>query len=239
MKPSISLSAMRELFPKNANVLSSWFVFCAGGILLLDGISKFFGFWENFTDIPDPVFGLSFRSLMLFVGMIEIAMAGLCLFTTKRTLNLTLMVWVMLNFTAYRVGLWVLGWHHPYALDAGLVNSFDISPSFADRIGGVVLVYLYIGSILSLWFKHRMMQAVHFSEVFCPDCGGKIKCPTGNLGKNIGCPHCQAVITLREPGNLKMTCVLCKGNIEFPSYSVGQKISCPHCTKTITLLNPT
>jgi uncharacterized paraquat-inducible protein A len=78
-----------------------------------------------------------------------------------------------------------------------------------------------------------------FSKAFCPACGGHVKFPIQNLGQQIACPHCKAVMTLQSPGELmKMTCVLCGGHVEFPVHAAGQKILCPHCAKSITLLKP-
>jgi DNA-directed RNA polymerase subunit RPC12/RpoP len=71
--------------------------------------------------------------------------------------------------------------------------------------------------------------------MFCPSCGAHIQFAGQNLDRKIPCPLCRVAITLRAPGNLKMSCSFCHEHIEFPSHALGQRISCPHCKEDITL----
>jgi predicted RNA-binding Zn-ribbon protein involved in translation (DUF1610 family) len=189
-------------------------------------------------DMADPIFALPFHDLMLWVGLAELAVACLCLFTSKRTLSLGLLAWLVVTLAAYRVGLWTMGWHHPYAWVAGLINGLDVSPRVADLMIGATSAYLLVGSMAMLWFERRTAQAATSLKMSCPSCGGHIQFASQNLGQQIPCPHCQKETILRKSDNLKMSCVLCGGHIEFPAHAIGQKIQCPHCAKTITLLKP-
>ena len=58
----------------------------AGLILCLTGLAKV---WTAFGDVklltvPDPIVGISFKYLMLAVGVAELAIAAVCLFTRVR-----------------------------------------------------------------------------------------------------------------------------------------------------------
>jgi len=231
------MEPVRELLPNHAKGLRSWFVLSAGGILLLAGMVNVLAFFAKAQapDMADPIFAMPFHDLMLVVGLAELVVACLCLFTSKRTLSLGLLAWLVVTLAAYRVGIWTMGWHHPYAWVAGLINGLDISPWVADLMIGATSAYLLIGSVAMLWFERRTAQAATSLKMSCPSCGGHIKFAIQNLGQQIPCPHCQAVIALSKSDLLKMTCYFCKGHIEFPAHALGQKVSCPHCKMDITL----
>lgn len=237
MQATTTMEPVRELLPNHAKGLRSWFVLSAGGILLLAGMVNVLAFFAKAQapDMADPIFAMPFHDLMLVVGLAELAVACLCLFTSKRTLSLGLLAWLVVTLAAYRVGIWTMGWHHPYAWVAGLINGLDISPWVADLMIGATSAYLLIGSVAMLWFERRTAQAATSLKMSCPSCGGHIKFAIQNLGQQIPCPHCQAVIALSKSDLLKMTCYFCKGHIEFPAHALGQKVSCPHCKMDITL----
>jgi hypothetical protein len=240
MPAMTSLVTARGLFPKSSKGLLSCFVLSAGGILLLGGTVKVLDFFARpqVPDMTDPIFAMPFRQIVLLFGMAELVVACLCLFTNKRTLSLGLLAWLVANLAIYRVGLWTMGWPHPYAWVVGLVNGLDVSPRIADLIIGATSAYLLIGSIAVLWIERRMVKAANFLKMSCPSCGVHIRFAIQNVGQKISCPHCQKETTLRKPENLKMSCFFCKEHIEFPAHALGQKISCPHCNRGITLMEP-
>jgi hypothetical protein len=180
---------------------ASWFLLSAGGILALNGTSSLLGVFgkSSVMDLTDPVLGISFRHLLLFAGIIELIVAFLCLFTNKGTLALGLIAWLAVNFAVYRVGLWTMSWHHPYAWLAGLMGGLDISPLIADGIVAVILAYLLIGGIAMLWVKRRTIQTKGFLKMSCVSCDGHVEFPAHALGQKIPCPHCEKTITLLNP----------------------------------------
>jgi len=183
-------------------------------------------------DMPDPIFGLPFRRLMLTLGATELLAAFLCLFTGKKTLSLGLVIWLSINFMVYRIALWNMGWHRSCGL---LIDPLRLSLATTDLIFSLSSTFLLVGSITALWLEHRKLQASESLKISCHSCGGHIKFAIQNLGQKIPCPHCQTTITLRKPENLKMACFFCKKRIEFPAHALHQKISCPHCKMDITL----
>ena len=113
-------------------------------------------------DIPDPMFGIPFRHLMLVVGLAELFIAFLCLFTDKRQFSVLAVAWLSTNFLVYRLGLWFIGWHKPCGCLGNLTDVLHISPAAADSIMKVVLAYLLVGSYATLLW--RWQQSRHRLE---------------------------------------------------------------------------
>jgi ribosomal protein S27E len=201
MQAATSLESVSEFLPKHPKGPSSWFLLSAGGILLLGGMVKVLDLLARpeVPDMTDPIFAMPFRDLVLLVGVAELIVASLCLFTDRRTLSLGLLAWLVANLAAYRIGLWTMGWPHPYAWVAGLINGLNISPRIADLIIGVASAYLLVGSIAMLWFERRTAQAATFLKISCVSCGGHIEFPANAVGQKIQCPHCAKNITLLSP----------------------------------------
>jgi uncharacterized paraquat-inducible protein A len=118
-------------------------------------------------------------------------------------------------------------------------DAFGVSAATAGIMAEVTLAYLVLGSyfmLAGLWLQNRRVASKDEVKISCPSCGGHVTFASQNLGQQIPCPHCQAIIALRKPENLKMSCYFCKEHIEFPAHALGRKISCPHCNRSITLM---
>jgi DNA-directed RNA polymerase subunit RPC12/RpoP len=216
----------------------AWFALFAGGILAFDGIEHVLDSAEKLQvfELPDPVFALPFRFLLLLIGVFELFIAWLCLFSKKRAFAFKLLTWLAANFIAYRIGLWILGWRHPWIFVGRLTEGLNTSPIFADDILFLICLYLLFGRWISLWREHQTAHAVGFQKTSCSSCGGHIKFAIENLGQKIDCPHCKTGTILRNPHEiLKMSCFFCKEHIEFSAHSLGRKIKCPHCNMEIGL----
>jgi len=141
------------LLARKGNTRQAWFVPSSAGLLSVTGIAKL---WSNFAPskllaVPDPVTGLQFGHLMLAVGLLELAIAGVCLFSKAQKLSLALIAWLATNFVVYRLGLWWIGWHKPCSCLGNLTDALHISPTTADHIIKGILAYLLIGSYWLLW----------------------------------------------------------------------------------------
>jgi DNA-directed RNA polymerase subunit RPC12/RpoP len=245
-------AAIRKIIPlHNKMLMRKWsdgFVLSAGAILMLAGVSRVIQAFDGSSvwDMPDPVFGLKFRYLVLSFGVAELAVAFLCLFTTKHTLSLGLAAWLVLNLVVYRIGMWTMGWHHPWVLLGGLTDTLNVSPVVADSILAAIAAVLLFGSGSVLWSQREpgvvrsriQADSGETIKMFCALCNGHILFSTENLGQKIACPHCKATITLMKPKNLKTSCPACGKHIEFPLHGLGQKIPCPHCAAQVTLELP-
>jgi len=213
------------------------FAHFAGGLLFFIGVAEILGALNQsqVLGLADPIFGISFRHLMLMTGIVQLAIALVLLFTNWRILGLGLAAWISANFLAFRIGLWSMGWHHSSGF---MVHPLGLSMTATDVIFSLSSVFLLVGSVAILWHERWTAQAANFLKMPCPSCGGHIRFAIQNLGQIISCPHCQKETTLRKLDLLKMTCFFCKEHIEFPVHALGQKISCPHCNRGITLMEP-
>jgi hypothetical protein len=105
----------------------------------------------------------------------------------------------------------------------------------------VAFIPLYLlagscGGIVWIWLGSRKPKSEKSYKMSCHSCGTHIEFNKSNLGQNIPCPNCQAVVNLRRPGEyLKMSCFFCQGYIEFPACALGTKLNCPLCNREIIL----
>jgi hypothetical protein len=112
--------------------------------------------------VADPIAGIPFRWLLLVVGMLELVIAAVCLFSKNKRLASLLVAWLATNFLVYRLGLWWMGWHRPCGCMGKLTDALHISEHTADNIMKVVLAYLLIGSyglLLWQWRQGRVAKA--------------------------------------------------------------------------------
>jgi hypothetical protein len=226
--------------PRRFEQRLGWFLLLAGGFLIFNGVAELLVVLKNseLLQMSEPLSGISTRWIMLLLGIIELFVTILCLFTPKRILSLWLLLWLALNLIVYRVGLLSMGWHYSYSYLGQVMNSLNLSPLRADILMAVALIFLLTGSIAMLWFGRKADMADKFQKMSCPACGGHIRFATQNLGQKMPCPHCRTNITLRKPENLKMACFFCQEHIEFPAHAIGEKMPCPPCKKDITLKEP-
>ena len=134
--------------------LGAWFIVGASAILAITGLAKA---WSAFGQtkllaVADPITGILFGHLMLAVGVVELVIAGICLFGKSQKLKLGLIAWLATNFVVYRLGLWWMGWKKPCSCLGNLTDALHISPLLADNIMKVILAYLLVGSYgLLIW----------------------------------------------------------------------------------------
>jgi hypothetical protein len=137
-----------------------WFVLFAGAVLAITALAKSFSAIgpARALDAPDPLIGIPFRQLMLVVGLVELFVAFFCLFTEKQRFTLLAVAWLSTNFLVYRLGLWVIGWHHPCGCMGSLTGILHLSDRAADNIMKGVLAYLLIGSYGILFWQWRQRR---------------------------------------------------------------------------------
>lgn len=133
------------------------FLLSAASVLTLTGLAKA---WSAFAPtkllaVADPITGLQFGHLMLAVGLLELGIAGVCLFSKSRTSSLVLIAWLATSFALYRLGQWWIGWQSPCGCLGNLTDALHISPATADHILKGILAYLLIGSYWLLWRQWR------------------------------------------------------------------------------------
>ena len=217
-----------------------YFFLLAGGLLSLDGMINFLEATASpqILNLSDPLLRVSLRYHLFVTGTVELIVAWVCLFTRNQALGGILIVWLVVNFAVYRIGLWAAGWPHPYISVSGLTGLFNLSPKLADAITVTTCLCMLAGSGTALWLMGKVAIAGKFKKMPCPVCGGHIQFDGSNAGQKIPCPHCKTTVTLRGDENLKMSCFFCKEHIEFPAHAIGTKMACPHCKMDITLKEP-
>ena len=217
------------------------FVLLAGSVLAVLGtgfVAEFFARTQSLA-IADPVLGIPFRFVFLGFGILQLVVSGFCLLTSRRSLSIGLVLWLVANLLIYRLEMRQAGWMHPYAFVSPLTERLFISVGTADILLAGAAAYLLVGgsgTLLALRWARRVEE---FRKISCPACGVHIRFAVENTGQSISCPKCRAAVTLRKPEeDLKMSCYFCKGHIEFPPHAIGEKIKCPHCRMDITLTIP-
>lgn len=136
------------------------FIYTAGGILLLTGLAKI---WSAFgqarlLDYADPITGIHFRYLMGSVGIVEMVIANICLFSAGTWLPMLLVAWLATGFLAYRAGLALLGWQSPCHCLGNLTDALHIPPRIADNGLKIILGYLLLGSYFFLVRAWQLKQ---------------------------------------------------------------------------------
>jgi hypothetical protein len=217
--------------------LPETFMLSSGGILLLGGAAKMVEILKHpqLLDLTDP-FGLPFRYVLALMGLAEMAVAWLCLFTNKRGLRLGCVALLTISLLAYRIGLLTRGWPHPAPLLGSLMEALNISPLIADGLVKATSVYLLIGSGATFWFVGRAATIPKCSALPVVE---KSSSPSRILAAIFPVRCARPPSACARPENLKMSCSFCQDQIEFSAHVLGQKISCPHCNMTVILKEPT
>ena len=223
-----------------SKTINGYFICPAGFFLLVIGLvmlisqSSYMGLIQP----RDPIFLIP-TSVGLFIsGSCAIIAGVICLFGKVMRFKLLLILWLVVNYMAYRAGIFFLcGPALFYGYCSGLAETFELPFKTVYLALTTVTTFLLIGSVVSLlclWVDKINIKTV------CAVCGGHIQLSQRMVGHLIPCPHCQNEITLRKcDETFKVSCYFCHEHIEFPMHALGQKISCPHCKMSITLKEPT
>jgi hypothetical protein len=150
----------QETCGTSASIRKEFFVLSAGAILLITGLAKVVGALgkAQFLDVPDPIFGIPFRHLMLLVGVLELIIAEVCLLTNKPKVSTEMVLWISSLFLVYRIGLWAVGWHRPCRCLGSLTDALHISPEAADMAAKCLLAYLLVGGVTVYLLEGRAPQ---------------------------------------------------------------------------------
>jgi hypothetical protein len=233
--------------PAIVNAFSEWFLHSAAALLL--ALALLIG-WYNIANgslvpPPEPLSGLSLRTILWIAGGVGLAVTVMCLTVRSYFLRLLLVALVAVMFEAYQGGLFFLGSHALHACFASFSAIYGVPLPLLEILAQGVFLYFLIGGLfLMLQFRSgpresaKPIASSRTLKMACPACGGHIQFAAQNIGQIMPCPHCQKVLTLRKPDNLKMCCFFCQEHIEFPPHAIGEKMPCPHCKKDITLMEP-
>lgn len=146
---------------KGVGVLPKGFILSAGAVLATTGIAKVWSALGNSKLLAeaDPIFGVRFGQLLLGVGVVEIAVAGVCFFSKRQTLATILIAWLATIMLVYRMGVWWLDWKRPCDCLGSLTDALHITPQTADDIAKVLLAFLLSGSYGLLIWRWRQASS--------------------------------------------------------------------------------
>ncbi len=149
--------------------LARCFVMSASVILIGTGAAKALSSLGEAEALylGDPVFGVTFRHLLLVVGILEILVGCACFLPRAGGIAPALVAWMAANFLLYRVSMTLVGWHRPCHCLGSLTDVLHISPRMADRAAMALMIYLLVGGCASVWWLRRCME----------------HCPVGDVGR--------------------------------------------------------
>ena len=152
---------MFAIIEKISNIVMRWaaklFPVSAGAVLTISGFAKLIsaGGGARILQNTDPIFGMRFRYVFLFVATIELIIAGVCFFGKRPGIQNGSVAWISSSFLSYRIGLFMVGYHKPCQCLGNLTDALHVSPQAADTAMKIVLAYLLIGSYSSLFWLWR------------------------------------------------------------------------------------
>lgn len=134
-----------------------WFVTSVGLIMFVTGIAKIISSFGHMQilHVLDPVFGMSFRSLMLGGGIIELTIAMVCFSRPGGRYTVPIITWISTVFLIYRVALGAAHWERPCPCLGTLADLIHLTPTIADTAMKLIMCYLLLGSVICLWRSRR------------------------------------------------------------------------------------
>jgi len=140
------------------------YLYSAGVLLAATAIAKFVsaGGSAGILRQSDPILGVKFQHVFMFVGAMEIVVALFCFFSKRMTTKASLVAWLSTSFLVYRVGLLLVGYKKPCSCLGNLTDALHIPPEIAAIGMRVVLAYLLFGSyfvLFSLWRQKHEFAA--------------------------------------------------------------------------------
>ena len=148
-----------------SRILEKGFIRSAGIILIVTSLAKILSAMghAHMLEMPDPLFGVAFRYLMLLAGFLELVIGLFCLTETLVKFRLYLVVWIASCFLGYRIALWRIGWRHPCPCLGTWTDSLHLSAEAADSAMKLVLGYLLLGSLIVFFtsFISRRLRRDH------------------------------------------------------------------------------
>ena len=157
--------------------IERWFLLSAVLILGTTAAAKLGSIPGNagFLGVPDPVFGIQFRHILLAVGSLELVIAVICLSGLARQLGLPLIAWLSSSFIFYRLAVWWGDAKRPCPCLGSLGDSLHMTRDVADTLMKMALAYLLVGSygLLILAWRRR-------STLVAGNPGGSLKHPANS-----------------------------------------------------------
>lgn len=140
-----------------------FFIFIAAILLFITSVAKLIsGFGsDRILESHDPLFQLSYRYIFWIVGILELAISFICFFFHQLLLRIGLLAWLATSFFVYHLSMPWVGYHKPCSCLGSLTSAIHLSEQAANTVINTILIYLLVGSYVSLfWLWRQMRQAV-------------------------------------------------------------------------------
>ena len=179
------------------------FIHTGGGLLLAHALTQFVTVAtdEQILAMPDPLLDIPLRYAVILTGVLELAMALVCLFGKKIELQCGLLAWATTNWTVYRLGILFTGGNIQYTCMGCLTDPLHLFSGPMEVVQQWVPVCLLVGAYAAFvqrWTCKVPNQAKVYVKIPCPHCGGRIQFTDAWFGLTIPCPHCQIAIILNN-----------------------------------------
>ena len=138
------------------------YLYSAGSCLLLTGLAKIISCFggTGILQLPDPIFTISYRYILIGTGITEIFVAMVCFLGKRQLIKSTLVAWLATCFLIYRLGLaWVV-YQKPCKCLGNITEELHIPPEAANIAIELILIYLLIGSYTVLYWLWRQNCAI-------------------------------------------------------------------------------
>lgn len=135
------------------NKTRSIFIYSAGGLLLAMGWVTLVGAFQESQRLGflDPILGVTTKHLMTLIGISELLIAVLCLFTYKWKAQLTCVLWVASNLGLYQIAMKYCTGRFSSACMSNWTGPLQIHPASADLLMFGAILYLFLGSVGAFW----------------------------------------------------------------------------------------
>jgi len=149
------------------------FVKLAGGILIVTCLAKLvsvFGSAEALK-LPDALFSLQNRWVMLLAGFTEACVVGILLSEVAPVTKIASILWLSLNFATYRICLWLMGVTTPCPCMGSTYGLIGVDSSTMDRILGAFVIVLLAGSV---YLAGKLHLLANERRAIMPPIGGNL-----------------------------------------------------------------
>ena len=102
----------------------------------------------------DPVTGLPFKDLVLYVGVIEVISCCICAnWKVELIYKYALIAGLASDFLLYRLFLKLTGWKKPCVCMGGLFDGFNLATNVGGYALWLALLFMLFGAYISLYRK--------------------------------------------------------------------------------------
>jgi len=138
--------------------VTRWYVAVVRVLLLLTAVAKLLSVAgeARFLAVPDPVFLLPTRAVLLMAALTELAVAAYLTWGRSPTLKHGILLWLACVFLVYRGTLRFASPSTPCRCLGWVGDLVPVPPHFLERGLEAVLIGILIGSGLSLWRLRRI-----------------------------------------------------------------------------------